>query len=67
MLNINLDDETEKYLVEILAQEKTTSRELIKWRELPNSPGNLSDRDVRRQYIAEYLQKRHKHPQKQEA
>lgn len=93
MLNINLDDETEKYLVEILTQEKTTSSELIKRllcehlqklqprktvlerleavgsfpSELPNSPGNLSDRDVRRQYIAEYLQKRHKHPQKQEA
>ena len=30
MLNVNLDDEAEKYLVEILAQEKTTSRELIK-------------------------------------
>lgn len=30
MLNVNLDDETEKYLVEILAQEKTTSSELIK-------------------------------------
>ncbi|AFY33002.1 hypothetical protein [Calothrix sp. PCC 7507] len=30
MLSINLDKETEKYLVEILAQEKTTSIELIK-------------------------------------
>lgn len=27
MLNVNLDDEAEKYLVEILAQEKTTSNE----------------------------------------
>jgi hypothetical protein len=93
MLNVNLDDETEKYLVEILAQEKTTSSELIKRllsehlqtlqsqktvlerleevdsvpRHLPNSPGNLSDRDVRQQYIAEYLQKRNKNLQKQEA
>ncbi|MBO3462382.1 hypothetical protein G7B40_027060 [Aetokthonos hydrillicola Thurmond2011] len=30
MLNISLDDEIEKYLVEILAHEKTTSNELIK-------------------------------------
>ncbi|NJM69984.1 MAG: hypothetical protein HC862_07000 [Scytonema sp. RU_4_4] len=92
MINISLDDETEKYLVEILAQEKSTSSELMKrlihehWqklqsrktvlerleevgsipRHLPDSPGNLSDRDVRRQYIAEYLQKRQRHSQKQE-
>jgi hypothetical protein len=92
MLNVNLDDEAEKYLVEILAQEKTTSNELIKrllhehWQSLqpqksvlqrleevgslpgilPNSPGNLSDRDVRRKYIAEHLQQRHQRSQKQE-
>ena len=30
MLTINLDDESEKYLVEILSQEKTTSQELVK-------------------------------------
>ncbi len=30
MLNISLDEETEKYLVEILAREKITSTELIK-------------------------------------
>ncbi len=91
MLNVNLDEETEKYLVEILAQEKTTSSALLKrllrehWqtlqprktilerleevgsspRHLLNSPGNLSDRDVRRKYIAEYLQKRHERRQQQ--
>jgi hypothetical protein len=30
MLSVNLDDETEKYLIEILAQEQTTTSELIK-------------------------------------
>ncbi len=30
MLNISLDDEAEKYLVDILAREKITSTELIK-------------------------------------
>lgn len=40
MLSVVLDPESEQYLVEILAQEKTTSRELIKlllrerWRSL---------------------------------
>ncbi|MBW4480681.1 MAG: hypothetical protein KME54_28515 [Tolypothrix brevis GSE-NOS-MK-07-07A] len=29
MLNVNLDDEAEKYLVEILAQEKITSKALF--------------------------------------
>jgi hypothetical protein len=29
MMSINLDDETERYLVAILAQENTTSSELI--------------------------------------
>ena len=29
MLNISLDDEAEQYLVEILSQEKITSRELV--------------------------------------
>lgn len=92
MLNVSLDEDTEKYLVEILAQEKTTSSELLKrllrehWqtlqqeksilerleevgsfpRDLPDSPSNLSDRDVRRKYIAEYLQKRHERRQQQE-
>lgn len=90
MLNVNLDEETEKYLVEILAQEKTTSSELLKrllrehWQTLQprktflerrgghpqyllhDSPGNLSDRDARRKYIAEYVQKRHERRQQQE-
>ncbi|MCT7959396.1 hypothetical protein NG791_01650 [Laspinema sp. D1] len=30
MLTLNLDDEAEKYLIEILAQEKTTSQDLVK-------------------------------------
>lgn len=30
MLAVNLDDEAEKYLIEILAQEKITSQELVK-------------------------------------
>ncbi|RAM51521.1 MAG: hypothetical protein C6Y22_10665 [Hapalosiphonaceae cyanobacterium JJU2] len=30
MLNVSLDEEAEKYLVEILSQEKTSSNELIK-------------------------------------
>ncbi|MBF2004357.1 hypothetical protein ACF3DV_22860 [Chlorogloeopsis fritschii PCC 9212] len=91
MLNLNLDDETEKYLVEILAQEKTTSGELVKrllrqhWESLQprktvlekmggypehllNGPGNLSDRDARYKYLAEYFQKRYEQSQqKQEA
>lgn len=92
MLNVSLDEDTEKYLIEILALEKTTSSELIKrllhehWqtlqphktilerleevgsspRHLPDSPGNLSDRDVRRKYIAEYVQKRHESRQQQQ-
>ena len=90
MLNVSLDEDTEKYLVEILAQEKTTSSELLKrllrehWQTLQprqtflerfgghpqyllqDSPGDLSDRDVRQKYIAEYLQKRHERRQQQE-
>lgn len=92
MLNVSLDEDTQKYLVEILAQEKTTSSVLLKrllhehWqtlqprktilerleevgsspRNLPDSPGNLSDRDVRRKYIAEYLHKRHERRQQQQ-
>lgn len=92
MLNVSLDEDTERYLIEILAQEKTTSRELLKrllrehWqtlqprqtilerleevgsypRSLPDSPGNLSDRDVRRKYITQYLQKRHERHQQQD-
>jgi hypothetical protein len=30
MLTVNLDDEAEKYLIEILSQEKTTSQDLVK-------------------------------------
>jgi predicted transcriptional regulator len=30
MLTVNLDDEAEKYLLEILSQEKTTSQDLVK-------------------------------------
>ena len=30
MLTINLDDEAEKYLIEILSQEQTNSQELVK-------------------------------------
>jgi hypothetical protein len=91
MLNVNLDDEAEKYLVEILAQEKTTSNELIKrllhehWQSLQprktvlermggypehllEGPSDLSDRDVRYKYLAEYFQKRYEQSQqKQEA
>ncbi len=92
MLNVNLDDETEKYLVEILALEKITSSELIKrllhehWETLQprktvlermggyhpehllNGPSNLSDRDVRYKYLAEYFQQRHEQlQQKQQA
>ncbi|MBW4500763.1 MAG: hypothetical protein KME57_14675 [Scytonema hyalinum WJT4-NPBG1] len=86
MLNVNLDDETEKYLVEILAQEKTTSRELIKRllrehlqklqpqktflerrgghpQHLLNGPSDLSDRDARSKYLAEYFQKRYEQSQ----
>ncbi|MCV3216981.1 hypothetical protein OGM63_26330 [Plectonema radiosum NIES-515] len=91
MLNLNLDDEAEKYLVEILAQEKTTSSELIKrllhehWQSLQprktvlermggypehllQGPSDLSDRDARYKYLAEYFQKRYEQSQqKQEA
>jgi len=35
-------------------------------RHLPDSSGNLSDRDVRQHYINEYLQKRHQRHQLQE-
>jgi predicted CopG family antitoxin len=85
MLNISIDDESEKYLVEILQQEKTTVSELIK-RLLRNhlnislnaqrpqqtvlermggmpehllSDGDLSDRDRRREIIAERIQANH--------
>ena len=94
MLKVNLDDEAEKYLVEILAQEKITSDELIKrllhehWQSLQprktvlqrleevgslpgnllNGPSDLSDRDTRYKYLAEYFQKRYEQSQqKQEA
>lgn len=91
MLNVNLDDEAEKYLVEILAQEKIISSELIKrllhehWQSLQprksvlermggypehllEGPSDLSDRDARYKYLAEYFQKRYEQSQqKQEA
>ncbi len=91
MLNVNLDDATEKYLVEIVAQVKTSSSELIKrllrelWNKLQpqktvlermggypqhllDGPSNLSDRDARYKYLAEYFQKRYEQrQQKQEA
>jgi hypothetical protein len=44
MLTINLDHESEKYLIEILSQEKITSQELVKkllrnhWITLKKSP-----------------------------
>lgn len=89
MLNINLDDEAEKYLVEILAQEKITSGELIKRllhehsekikprktvlermggypEHLLDGPSNLSDRDARYKYLAEYFQKRYEQTQQKQ-
>ena len=90
MLNVSLDEDTERYLIEILAQEKTTSSELLKrllrehWQTLQSrktflerrgghpqylledSPSNLSDRDARQKYIAEYLHKRHERYEQQE-
>lgn len=86
---VSLDEDAEKYLVEILAQEKTTSSELLKrllrehWQTLQprktflerrgghpqyllqDSPDNLSDRDVRQKYIAEYLQSHERHQQQE--
>ncbi|NEU76535.1 hypothetical protein PI95_029485 [Hassallia byssoidea VB512170] len=89
MLNVNLDDEAEKYLVEILAQEKITSNELIKrllhehWQSLQprktvlermggypehllQGPSDLSDRDARYKYLAEYFQKRYEQSQQKQ-
>ena len=86
MITITLNDEAEKHLVEILAQEKTTSSELLQrllhqhWQDLQprrtflerrgghpqhllNGPGNLSDRDVRKQIIAEHIKQRHERRQ----
>ncbi len=82
MLNITLNDAAERYLVEILAQEKTTSHKLPQrllhqhWQNLQpqkmvqermgdrprhflSGPSNLSDRDVCKKLIAEYVQNRH--------
>jgi hypothetical protein len=89
MLNVNLDDEAEKYLVEIMAQEKITSNELIKrllhehWQSLQprktilermggypehllQGPSDLSDRDARYKYLAEYFQKRYEQSQQKQ-
>jgi len=86
MLNVALNDEAERYLVEILAQEKTTSNELLQrllhqhWQNLQprrtflerrgghpqhllNGPDDLSDRDVRKQIIAEHIEQRHERRQ----
>jgi hypothetical protein len=86
MLNITLSDEAERYLVEILAQEKTTSNELLQrllhqhWQNLQtqktvlermgdrprhflSGPSNLSDRDVRKQIISEYVKQHHERNQ----
>lgn len=86
MITITLNDEAEKHLVEILAQEKTTSSELLQrllhqhWQDLQprktflerrgghpqhllNGPGDLSDRDVRKQIIAEHIKQRHERRQ----
>ncbi len=88
MLNINLDTEAEKYLVEILAQEKTNSSDLIKqllhdrWHSLQprqtvlermggypehllKGHSDLSDRDVRKQTIANHIQQRYEQQQQQ--
>lgn len=79
-INLDLDDESEKYLAEILSQEKTSSKELIKrllrnhWlnlqphqtvlermggyppKHLLQGSGDLSDRDIRKQVIAERIE-----------
>lgn len=83
MLTINLDHESEKYLREILSEEKITSQELVKkllrnhWiglkkpqtilekmggypEHLLDAEEDLSDRDIRKQQIAKYLQNKHK-------
>jgi hypothetical protein len=81
MLSINLDEESEHYLSDILAAERTTSSELIKrllraqWLVLQPSKtflerrgtppqhlldgcSDLSERAIRKQAIAQYLQQR---------
>jgi precorrin-6B methylase 1 len=45
MLIINLDDEAEKYLIEILSEEQTNSQELIK-KLLRNHLSNLKKKTV---------------------
>ena len=82
MMNLMLDDETERYLIEILAAEKIPSDRLIKkilrdrWlthqpkktilermggepEHLLEGPGNLSNREVRKKAIAEYVEQPH--------
>ena len=82
MLNINLDEEAEQYLLDILSAEKPSSSELVKrllrtqWlalqspktflerrgespRHLLSGPSDLSDRDVRKQKVGDYLRQRH--------
>lgn len=82
MLNINLDQESEKYLIDIISKENTNSEELIKrllrnyWSQLTssqtvlerldgipkhllNGEENLSDRDIRKQIIADKLKQKY--------
>ena len=82
MMNLMLDDETERYLIEILAVEKIPSDRLIKkilrdrWlthqpkktilermggepEHLLEGPGNLSNREVRKKAISEYVEQHH--------
>lgn len=86
MLSLNLDYESEKYLIDILVQEKTNSDELVKrllreyWLQLNppqtvlerlggipenllEGPEDLSDRDVRKQIIAEKIKQSYEQKQ----
>ncbi len=88
MLNVNLDEEAERYLLDLVAAEKTTSSELIKrllhsrWQSLQprktflerrggspthllNGSSDLSERDVRKQAIADHLRNRYTEQQQQ--
>lgn len=82
MLSINLDQESEKYLIDIVSKENTNTEELIKkllrnyWSQLNqtetvlerlggipenllNDQENLSDRDIRKEIIAEKLKQKY--------
>jgi hypothetical protein len=81
MLSVNLDQESEKYLIDIVSKENTNTEELIKkllrnyWSQLNqtetvlerlrgipenllNDQENLSDRDIRKEIIAEKLKQK---------